>query len=151
MRKIGPNSTPPARAARRIFPSALAAAALFALTLVAGALAPAEAQAPISDRFLTGYNAYVKQDYATALYYWRPLAENGNAEAQYDLGIMFLNGQGVKQDVAEAVKWFSISRDAHFPAAVTAMDQLETSSKLSAGDLTEGLARRDAYEHTHAP
>ena len=149
MRKFEPCRAPQARAARRAFPRLPAAAALLALTLVAGALAPAQAQ--ISDRFLAGYNAYVKQDYATALYYWRPLAEDGNAEAQYDLGIMYLNGQGVKQDIAEAIKWFSISRDAHFAAAVTAMDQLETSAKLNPGDLSEGLKRRDAYEHTHAP
>jgi TPR repeat protein len=149
MRKIEPDGAPLVQAARRVFPIALAAATLLALTLVAGAPSPAQAQ--VSDRFLAGYNAYNKQDYATALYYWRPLAEDGNSEAQYDLGIMFLNGQGVKQDIAEAIKWFSISRDSHFPQAITAMDQLETSTKLSPGDLTEGLKRRDAYEHTHAP
>ncbi|HUC61592.1 MAG TPA: tetratricopeptide repeat protein [Alphaproteobacteria bacterium] len=133
---------------RRAFPGALAGA-LLALGIFLAA--PSAAHAQTSDRFLAGYNAYVKKDFATALYYWRPLAENGDAEAQYDLGIMYLNGQGVKQDTAEAIKWFSIARDAHFPQAVTAMDEMETSTKLKPNDLTEGLRRRDVYERSHAP
>ena len=34
------------------------------------------------------------------------LAERGNAQAQYNLGVMYENGQGVRQDDAEAVKWY---------------------------------------------
>jgi hypothetical protein len=33
-------------------------------------------------------------------------AEQGNADAQYNLGVMYDNGQGVPQDKAEAVKWY---------------------------------------------
>jgi hypothetical protein len=40
-----------------------------------------------------------------------PLAEQGNAEAQYDLGVMYLRGQGVLQDYKEAVKWFRLSAE----------------------------------------
>ena len=35
----------------------------------------------------------------------RAAAEHGNAEAQYDLGLMYLEGLGVKQDNAEAYAW----------------------------------------------
>ena len=45
-------------------------------------------------------------DYATALQEWRPLAEQGDAEAQYNLGIMYDYGWGVPQDYAEAVSWY---------------------------------------------
>ena len=34
------------------------------------------------------------------------LAERGNAQAQYNLGVMYKNGRGVRQDDTEAVKWF---------------------------------------------
>ena len=37
---------------------------------------------------------------------WRPLAEQGHADAQYNLGVMYNNGQGVTQDYAEAMRWF---------------------------------------------
>jgi len=33
-------------------------------------------------------------------------AERGNAQAQFSLGRMYDNGQGVRQDYAEAVKWY---------------------------------------------
>ena len=36
----------------------------------------------------------------------RELAEKGSAEAQYNLGTLYLAGQGVPEDVAEALKWF---------------------------------------------
>ena len=50
--------------------------------------------------------AYQRGDYATAIRELRPLAEQGNAEAQYGLGVMYEHGQGVPQDDAEAVKWY---------------------------------------------
>ena len=34
------------------------------------------------------------------------LAERGNVQAQFNLGMMYENGQGVRQDDAEAVKWY---------------------------------------------
>ena len=33
-------------------------------------------------------------------------AERGNASAQYNLGVMYAKGQGVRQDYAEAVRWY---------------------------------------------
>jgi TPR repeat protein len=50
--------------------------------------------------------AYARGDYATALRLLRPLAEQGDAQAQYNLGVLYDNGQGVPQDDAEAVKWY---------------------------------------------
>jgi TPR repeat protein len=37
----------------------------------------------------------------------RKAAEQGNAEAQFNLGFMYAHGQGVPQDYAEAVRWYS--------------------------------------------
>ncbi len=45
-------------------------------------------------------------DYVTALRLWRPLAAQGHAYAQYNLGGMYHEGQGVPRDYAEAVKWY---------------------------------------------
>ena len=63
------------------------------------------AQALAAD-FQTGWQAYESGDYATALREFRPLAEQGIAEAQYNLGLMYAAGEGVPKDDAEAVKWF---------------------------------------------
>lgn len=51
-----------------------------------------------------GLEAYDRDDYATALREWRPLAEQGHAEAQHNLDVMHYQGQGVPQDYAEAMK-----------------------------------------------
>lgn len=50
--------------------------------------------------------AYTKGDYATALRLWRGLAEQGDAKAQFSLGVMYETGRGVAKDDAEAVQWY---------------------------------------------
>jgi hypothetical protein len=53
-----------------------------------------------------GAAAYSRGEYTKAYSELKPLAEQGNADAQWYLGVMFHDGQGVTQDYAEAVKWF---------------------------------------------
>ena len=53
-----------------------------------------------------GYQAYLKGDYATALGEWLPLAELGDAEAEFNVGVMYDQGHGVTQDFGEAAKWY---------------------------------------------
>jgi TPR repeat protein len=54
-----------------------------------------------------GLDAYYRQDYETALQEWRPLAQQGEAAAQYNLGVMYERGEGVAKDEAEAVRWYT--------------------------------------------
>ena len=44
----------------------------------------------------------VTQDYEEAVRWFRKAADQGIAEAQYSLGVMYGEGQGVMQDYAEA-------------------------------------------------
>ena len=53
--------------------------------------------------------AYHRGDYEAALGLWLPLAELGNAKAQFNLGRMYHNGEGVPQDYAEAVRWYRLA------------------------------------------
>ncbi len=53
--------------------------------------------------FEAGWKAYQRAYYATAWEEWRPLAEQGDANAQYYLGVMHQNGEGVSQNYALAV------------------------------------------------
>jgi tetratricopeptide (TPR) repeat protein len=50
--------------------------------------------------------AYQRGDYATALRLWHLLAEQGDADAQFHLGVMYESGQGVLRSDAEAIKWY---------------------------------------------
>ena len=42
---------------------------------------------------------------------WKPLADQGHAYAQYNLGWMYANGEGVPEDDAEAVRWLRLAAD----------------------------------------
>ena len=64
-----------------------------------------------------GWAAYKRGDYATALKQWQPLAKNGNARAQYDLGLMYFEGQGVAEDDREALKWWRLAAEQSYAPA----------------------------------
>ena len=53
--------------------------------------------------------AIKRRDYATAVRLIRPLAEQGNANAQYKLGVFYDNGLGVPQDKVSAYMWLNLS------------------------------------------
>lgn len=50
--------------------------------------------------------SYQRGDYAAALHLLRPLAERGNREAQNNLALMYLVGQGVARDPRQAAEWY---------------------------------------------
>ena len=56
-----------------------------------------------------GIAAYEMGDYATALRECRPLAEQGLAVAQSNLGIMYFEGKGVLQDDKTALRWYRLA------------------------------------------
>jgi hypothetical protein len=55
--------------------------------------------------FQKGVTAFESGDYATALREWTPLAKQGNAVAQNNLGQMYRIGKSSSQDYKTAVKW----------------------------------------------
>ncbi len=79
-----------------------------ALCFVAVAFATAPA---FSANYVKGIEAYIDGDYKTALLEFQPLAEQGDASAQFFLGFMYRKGQGVVQDYKEAVKWLRLSAE----------------------------------------
>ncbi len=70
------------------------------------------------------FTAYQNGDHATALELWRPLAERGDAIAQFYLGVMSLKGEGVQQDHAEAVKWFRRAADQGYARAQATLGRI---------------------------
>jgi len=75
-------------------------AVIVALVMIL-AVAHSAAAGPYED----GVAAYDRGDYAMAARLMREAAEQGDAEAQLNLGLMYAEGRGVAQDDAEAVKW----------------------------------------------
>lgn len=74
-----------------------------ALSATAGALAPAS---PARADVKAGVDAWAQGDYARAVAQWRPLAQTGDADAQFNLGQAYKLGRGVPADAAAALEWF---------------------------------------------
>ena len=55
--------------------------------------------------------SYEKGDYETALREFRALAEQGNAEAQNNLGVMYRKGLVISKDYETAVKWYRLAAE----------------------------------------
>jgi TPR repeat protein len=61
---------------------------------------------PLSDSWIAAYDA---GDYVKAEKLLRPLAKQGNALAQFNLGFMYAKGQGVQQDYVLAYMWADVA------------------------------------------
>jgi len=67
-----------------------------------------------------GIEAWQKSDYAAAVTIWRPLAEKGDADAQFNLGQAYRLGRGVPINLAAAQSWFERAADkGHVDAQTT--------------------------------
>ena len=60
---------------------------------------------PVSAGYGEASVAYLDQDYQAASKWHRLAAEQGHAEAQNNLGLMYLNGEGVTQSKTSAYMW----------------------------------------------
>jgi len=74
-------------------------------------------QAATAGQLEDGTAAHDRGDYTTAIKLWRPLADQGVAQAQYLLATMYENGKGVAQDYREAMKWYRLAADQQAYAA----------------------------------
>jgi len=64
-----------------------------------------------------GIAAYTAGNYEKAAELLEPEAQNGDVQAQYTLGEMYLNGQGVPLDRDKAMQFFKASADGGYGPA----------------------------------
>ena len=76
----------------------------------------AKAQYELGRAFFSG-TLGVAKDEAEAVKWYRKAAEQNVADAQYNLGVCYANGQGVTEDDAESVKWFRKAAEQNFADA----------------------------------
>ncbi|HHF4025103.1 tetratricopeptide repeat protein [Haemophilus influenzae] len=84
---------------KTLLTTALFGASIFSFQSTAWADTPEQ-------QFQQGLTAYEQSNYQTAFKLWLPLAEQGDAQAQGGLGMMYERGLGVKQDDFKAVNWY---------------------------------------------
>jgi hypothetical protein len=66
----------------------------------------------------------VEVDKKKAVEWYTKAAEQGNINAQYNLGLMYRDGEGVEQNLDKAVEWLQKAADASHPEAQAALDEL---------------------------
>ena len=89
---------------------------LLTALLVSAIAAPAAAAPSVKD----GIEAWQKRDFTTAVAIWRPLGEQGDADAAFNLGQAYRLGRGVDTDLGAAQKWLEqAARAGHNDAQTT--------------------------------
>ena len=68
----------------------------------------------IAADFKKSLKAAKSGDFKTTLAEWTPLAEQGIAMAQFNLGIMYDNGRGVPENGKTVVKWYTLAASKHY-------------------------------------
>jgi hypothetical protein len=67
---------------------------------------PLQANPDSGEPMQLAMQALARGDYAQAYCVWRPLAEDGLAEAQYHVGWLYANGNGLAVDLHKALAWW---------------------------------------------
>ena len=70
-----------------------------------------------SPQLSDGHDAFQRKDYATAYRIWKPLADHGDAEAQFNLAILYERGLGVRRDLSEAFELCHLAAAQGMPQA----------------------------------
>jgi uncharacterized protein len=104
------------------------------VVLFLGAAAPGAAGA-LED----GVNAVRVGNSEIAVRLWRPLADNGLAVAQFNLGLMYDNGQGIPRDDAAAVRWYQKAADQGHVKAQSNLGFMYLNGRGTAQSFTEAF------------
>src|SRR5262249_19029459 len=91
----------------------------------------------VADALHRGKAAYDRQDYLTAFREWLPLAQQGYAPAQHNLGVMYSEGRGVAQDDALALSWHLQAAVQGYAPAQHNLGQMYEQGRGVARDLVE--------------
>ena len=78
----------------------------------------------------------VPSDYAEAAKWYRKAADQGDIEAQNELGSLYGTGQGVPKDYVEAYRWFELAASRDAGADFEAHDNAVRNRETVAGKMT---------------
>ncbi len=96
---------------------------------------------PEETDFEVGVEAWGRGDYDTAVQEFRLLAEQGHAQAQVNLGIIYSQGRGVPKDNVQAYRWYTLAAGQGDDLADKFKNHLEKSMTLDQIAEAQRLAR----------
>lgn len=103
----------------------------------------------LTPSFEQGWAAYQSLDFATAKKIFRSLSEQGDADAQDGLAILYYNGRGVPKDFVLAYMWANLSVAANWPYSTSNVTLEVLTSEMTPDQIAE--AQRLAREWKPTP
>ena len=97
----------------------------------------------------SGIAAFEAKEFAKAFQFLSPLANAGNAKAQYALGLMYRAGTGIPIDSVRAYVWFNVAAAQGVSGAAAARDSVL--GRLTPAELLEAQAEARRMRETHIP
>lgn len=92
-----------------------------------------------------GAQAFKNGDYQKAYDIWLKAAENGVADAQFNIAVMLENGQGIPRDLFSALKWYELAARQNYPHASQMSDKVQAKiTRLHKKELLKHLPKADA-------
>jgi TPR repeat protein len=99
-----------------------------------------------------GITAYQQQDYQAALNAWNRAAQQGDADAEYNLGQLYRLGQGVKRSYPVAQSYYLKAANKNHPLAQLNLGTMYYSGKLGSGEEENAFYwLQKAAENNNAP
>ena len=102
--------------------------------------------------FQAGLRAYRSGNFTAAYKQWKPIAERGDANAQYNLALLYERGQGVRRDLTQAALWYRKSAEQGAAAAQCTLGNMYDLGEGVPKDYDEAMTwYRKAAGQGHAP
>ena len=116
------------------------------MLLIIALLAPVYA-ADFQAGVKAGLEAFERGDFVSAVRQFHLLAEQGLAEAQYNLGVAYIEGKGVPKNDVKAYAWLNVAAAQDYTSAVEARDIVAQRVTSEARDRAQRLAQEywEAY------
>ncbi|MEH6524947.1 MAG: tetratricopeptide repeat protein [Sneathiella sp.] len=95
--------------------------------------------------FESGWKLYQQGRFVEAYEIWEPLAESGDAKAQFNLAVLYEQGRGVDPDSAKSAYWNNQAVEAEYPPALhnLALSLLAEKKNIEAIDYLRQAAEKD--------
>jgi uncharacterized protein len=94
--------------------------------------------------FEDGLDAARRADYTAVLRLWTPLAEQGDARAQTNLGLLYSGGRGVSQDYVSAYMWLDLAAAGGNEEAEKSRDKM--ARRMTSGQIAKAQKLADEWK-----
>lgn len=111
--------------------------------------AAAQAEAPKSEIMLRAVQHLRMGEGEQAVALWKALAEKGDADAQYNLGTVYLHGDGVSKSDETAIKWFRLAAEQGDRSAQQQLGVMILHGRGTVANAEEGYRWINKKHHEH--